>query len=221
MRPCQIAGCEARARSPRLAESTGTLRHSTTSRPLAAMDSATTSRARSSHSKRAATAKSPPRRRCGTWISSPAPSPLLPSASSPPRCDSRARAWTPSSTARYPSSGAATKPMPQAARLVGTSPAQARREGRSAGGTRSKVVQGAPTQLVDRHQKNNRNVMRFSQALEAQQGLDPQRDCQVHPRFRVLEIDAADLADPVEPVAEGVGVDAQLLRRLLPVSYTH
>src|SRR5450759_4456702 len=57
--------------------------------------------------------------------------------------------------------------------------------------------------------------MRSSQRLEAQQGLDPERDGQVQARFGILEIDAADLADAIEPVAEGVGVDAQPRRRLL------
>src|ERR1700682_83021 len=167
--------------------------------------------ARLSHSNRAATAKSP-RRRCGTWIRSPAPSPLLPSASNPPRWDSRASAWTPSSTASWPSSGVATKPMPQAARLVGRSPGQARRERRSAGGTRSKPTAEPGDELVAQHQKTWQTLMWSS---HPQKGLNPQRDGQVEACLRFFEVDTADLTDPIEPVAERVRMHPQALGCLL------
>src|SRR5882672_5241936 len=210
--PCQISGMVARAFSPRLSTSMGTGRHSRSSKPLATADSATIDLARSSQAKRAATAKSPPSRRCGTWIRSPAPSPLLPSASSPPRWERRARAWTPRETASCPSSGEATKPIPQAARLLGRSPGQARRDRRSAGGTDGKPSTEPEVELVGHHQKKPRNLGR---TLHTQQGLHAQRDRQVEAGFGVFEVDAADLADAVEPVAQRVGVDAQALGRLL------
>src|SRR6266850_2449612 len=210
--PCQISGMVARAFSPRLSTSMGTGRHSRSSKPLAAADSATIALALSSQAKRAATAKSPPSMRCGTWIRSPAPSPLLPSASSPPRCESRASAWTPRATASWPSSGEATKPIPQAARLLGRSPGQARRERRSAGGTDWKPTARPVVELVGHHQKRWRNVMWSS---HTQEGLHPQRDRQVEAGFGVLEVDGADLADAVEPVAQRVRVHAQPLGGLL------
>ena len=148
MSPCQITGLVARALSPRLEGSTGTARHSSSRRPRLSMASATIPRARSSQANSAATANSPPRRRCGTWISRPAPSPLLPSASRPPRCARRARAWAPRATASWPSPGVATKPIPQAARAVGRSPGQARRDRRSAGGTDLKAIGIRPDGLV-------------------------------------------------------------------------
>src|SRR5258708_24480010 len=184
MRPCQIVGCEARARSPRLSGSTGPWRHSTSCRPLDAIDAATMSSALASHSKGAATANSPPRRRCGTGIRSPAPSPLLPPASSPPRCDSRASACTPRATAWWASSGVATKPMPQAARLVGRAPGQARRDGRSAGGTESKVSQGGGGRAKGSTPKEPAEPYAGGTALKAQQGLDPQRYGEVEAGLR-------------------------------------
>src|ERR1700674_1240154 len=51
--------------------------------------------------------------------------------------------------------------------------------------------------------------------LEAQESLDPKSHGEVEARLRVLEVDPADLADAVEPVAERVRVHPQLLSRLL------
>src|SRR5206468_12364671 len=52
-------------------------------------------------------------------------------------------------------------------------------------------------------------------ALHPQQGLDAKSHREVEARLRVLEIEARDLADAVEAVAERVRVDAQALRGVL------
>src|SRR5438093_13331579 len=52
-------------------------------------------------------------------------------------------------------------------------------------------------------------------ALHPQQGLDAKSHGEVESRLRVLEIEARDLADPVEAVAESVRVDAQALGGVL------
>ena len=139
MRPCQIVGIVSRARSPSESASTGTGRQAPTRRCCS-----TSPRARPSHSNRTITARSSPSSFRGTWISSPAPSPLLPSASRPPRCASRASACTPRATDSWPSPGVATKPMPQAARASGRSPGQARRVRSSAGGTDTEGYRALP-----------------------------------------------------------------------------
>ena len=120
-----MAGMLPRAKSPSAAGFVGTGRQVWSSRPDSAKASATRSRAPWSHSKRTATPRRP-RRAWGTWIRRPAPSPLLPSASIPPRWASRASASTPSLTTSCEGScaGVAMKPMPQAARCDGRSPAQ-------------------------------------------------------------------------------------------------
>src|SRR5207245_10632957 len=48
-----------------------------------------------------------------------------------------------------------------------------------------------------------------------QKSLDPQSDGQVEACFGVFEVDAADLADAIEPVTERVRVDPEARRRLL------
>src|SRR5438270_8700408 len=102
--------------------------------------------------------------------------------------------------------------MPQAARLPGRSPGHARRDLVSAGGTDAKATVGRPFGLVRRYQKNSENLMRL---LHSQKGLDPQGNRQVEARFGILQIQAGDLADPVEAVSQGVRVDAQLLGGVL------
>src|SRR5690348_1283583 len=197
----------ASAFSPSEWRSTGTSRQETTRRWRS-----TASRARSSQSKTVARPCASPRSSRGTWIRSPAPSPLLPSASSPPRCESRARASTASATASWPRSGVATKPMPQAARAAGIAPAQARRVLSTAGGTEAKTRARRPNGLVGQRQKRPRFVIC---PLQAEKRLDPQRHRQVEASFRVLEVEAGDLADAVEPVAQRVRMHAQALRGLL------
>src|SRR5438445_11572200 len=48
-----------------------------------------------------------------------------------------------------------------------------------------------------------------------QKSLDPQSDGQVEACFGIFEVDAADLADAIEPVTERVRVDPETRRRLL------
>src|SRR5207237_8158400 len=52
-------------------------------------------------------------------------------------------------------------------------------------------------------------------SLHSQKGLNAQRNGQVQARLRVFEIQARDLADAIEAVAERVGVDAQPVCGLL------
>src|SRR3989442_1257987 len=94
--------------------------------------------------------------------------------------------------------------MPQAARPAGRSPGQARRERESAGGTEAKATVRRRSGLVRGYQKNLEIVMRL---LHSQKGLDPERNREVEPRFGILEVQARDLPDPVQPVAQGVRTD--------------
>src|SRR5206468_1689284 len=57
--------------------------------------------------------------------------------------------------------------------------------------------------LVLDRQKKSLLVVR---ALHPEEGLDAQRDAQVQPRLRVFEVEPGDLPDPVEAVAERVGM---------------
>src|SRR3989475_11917722 len=102
--------------------------------------------------------------------------------------------------------------MPQAARPAGRHPGQARRERESAGGTGAKATVRRRFGLVRRYQKNLEIVMWL---LHSQKGLDPERNGEVEPRFGILEVQAGDLPDPVQAVAQGVRMDTQLLRRML------
>src|SRR3989442_6185106 len=102
--------------------------------------------------------------------------------------------------------------MPQAARPAGRSPGQARRERESAGGTGAKATVRRRFGLVRRYQKNLEIVMWL---LHSQKGLDPERNREVEPCFGILEVQAGDLPDPVQAVAQGVRMDTQLLRRML------
>src|SRR5438128_6075157 len=102
--------------------------------------------------------------------------------------------------------------MPQAARPVGRSPGQARRERESAGGTGAKATVRRRFGLVRGYQKNLEIVMWL---LHSQKGLDPEGNREVEPRFGILEVQAGDLPDPVQAVAQGVRMDAQLLRGVL------
>src|SRR5207244_462703 len=98
------------------------------------------------------------------------------------------------------------------ARPAERSPGHARRDRESAGGTDVKATVGRRFGLVRRYQKKLKNVMRL---LHSQKGLDAQRDREVEPGFRILQVQAGDLADPVQAVAKGVRVDAQPLRGVL------
>src|SRR5256886_8449382 len=102
--------------------------------------------------------------------------------------------------------------MPQAARLVGRSPGHARRERARAGGTGLKATGRRLAGLVRRYQKKSQNVMRL---LHSQKGLNSERDREVEPGFGVFQVQAGDLADPVEAVAQRVRVHAEPLRRVL------
>ena len=95
---------------------------------------------------------------------------------------------------------------------MGRSPGHARRERDRAGGTGLKATGRRLAGLVRRYQKKSQNVMRL---LHSQKGLNSQRDREVEPGFRVFQVQAGDLADPVEAVAQRVRVHPQALGRVL------
>src|SRR5260370_29337245 len=84
--------------------------------------------------------------------------------------------------------------------------------GTKCGGHWGKLTDACRPPLVRRRQNKSDVVMRAS---HAQKRLDPQGDGEVEARSRVLQGDAADLADAIEAVAKRVRVHAQPGRRLL------
>jgi len=73
------------------------------------------------------------------------------------------------------------------------------------GALKLKATVGCLAGLVRGRQKKGEFVMR---SLHSQERLHSECDGQVQARLRIFEVEAADLPDPVQPVAERVGVDA-------------
>ena len=168
--PCQIAGIASRARRPRLAASTGTARQSSRRIPRSVSCSSTMPRARGVPLEE----RLPPRPRrpaCGggSGSRSPAPSPLLPSASNPPRWDSRASARTPSSTTAcvaqlgggdeaHAAGRTVRREIPRPRRRVEGSAAPAARRAHFES-TEAKATGAGRPELVGRYQKSGANFM--------------------------------------------------------------